>query len=77
MIIDERNWLLGNFIKAMKLTNKANMGLSIVLLLTFIVFSIIFIFKKEKKMYNNILYYIIITVILSIVYTMKITSKEF
>jgi hypothetical protein len=77
VIIDERNWLLGNFIKAMKLTNKANMGLSIVLLLTFIVFSIIFIFKKEKKMYNNILYYIIITVIFSIVYTMKITSKEF
>ena len=53
VIIDKRNWLLGNCMKAMKLTNKSNMGLSIVLLLTFIVFSIIFIFKKKKKMYSN------------------------
>lgn len=77
--VGENNWLLGNFIRYLKLSNRsigeADMGFSFVLFTTFIIFSMFYIRKRKKVISKDIIFYSIITVFIGILFTIKISSN--
>ena len=77
--VGEDNWLLGNFIRYLKLSDRsigeADMGFSLILFISFIIFSIFYIRKKRKLLSEDIVFYSIISVFTGVLFTIKISSN--
>ena len=78
--IGEDNWLLGNFIRYLqslqKPTSEWNMGFSLILLSTFIIFSIFYTNKKRKTTCEYIISYLMIAVLVGMLFSIKVSSTE-
>ena len=78
--IGEDNWLLGNFMRYLqslqKPTSEWNMGFSLILLSTFIIFSIFYTNKKRKTTFEYIISYLIIAVFVGMLFSIKVSSKK-
>ena len=78
--IGEDNWLLGNFMRYLqslqKPTSEWNMGFSLILLSTFIIFSIFYTNKKRKTTYEYIISYLMIAVLVGMLFSIKVSSKK-
>lgn len=77
--VGEHNLLFGNIIRKMKLSERLlyeqNMGFSVILIVMFLIFTICFFKKKNLIKKTSVLVSLVLTIIISVLVTIKISSN--